>query len=250
MSETDPIREGKMRSPLPLSDDDYRVGSMAQDVNSVSLIEGLSYKKLFLTIVVAAPVAAVLAMISTDIYSAIAKKIGLRSETQIIVQPPVAAAKEDEHLKATIDGLVKANRNISAIVEKHTAALSRLASKEQASQAKDVAAVKTQKVETPPARETARQEPKDEKPTRPTGKGKLSASEARDRVEKLSGVDIGEPVQSFKPFETIKSKEKLQEIADALDDAISGAKAGGTLKKNAEKAKKIVNSRLASIEKK
>lgn len=250
MSDTDPIREGKMRSRLPLSDDDFRVGSMGQDVNSVSLIEGLSYKKLFLTIVVAAPVAAVLAMISTDIYSAIAQKIGLRSESQIIIQPPVAPVKEDEHLKATIDGLVKANRNISAIVEKHTAALGRLASKEQASQTKDAPAIKTPKAETPPAKETARQEPKAEKPLQQAGKGKLSASEARDKVEKLSGVDIGEPVQSFKPFETIKSKEKLQEIADALDDAVLGAKPGGTLKKNAEKAKKIVSARLAALEKK
>lgn len=250
MSETDPIREGKTRARLPLSEDDLRIGGGGQDVNTVSLIEGLSYQKLFLTIVVAAPVAAVLAMMATDVYSAIAKKIGLRSETQFVLQSPKDAGKEDENLKATLDGLAKANKNISAIVEKHTAALSRLASKEQASQNKDTAGSKVSKAEPPQVKETAKPEAKDAKPAHPAGKVKLSVKEARERVEELSDVDLSEQGASMKPFESMKSKEKLQEIADALDSVIAGSKSGGTLKKNAEKAKKAVNGRLASLDKK
>lgn len=243
MSETDPIREGKTRSRLPLNEDDLRTGGVGQDVSSVSLIEGLSYKKLFLTIVVAAPVAAVLAMMATDIYSAIAKKIGLRPESQFILQAPKDAGKEDERLKSSLDAIAKANKDTAVAIEKQTAALNRLASK-------DAAAIKSQKTESAQVKEPARQEPKSEKPAPHASKGKLSVRDARERVEELSGVDLSEQVASFKPFESIKSKEKLQEIADALDSIIAGAKSGGTLKKNAEKAKKIVNDRLASLDKK
>ncbi|MBF0292877.1 MAG: hypothetical protein HQK86_12055 [Nitrospinae bacterium] len=251
MSDQDPIREGKTRSRLPLNDDDLRVGGMGQDVNSVSLIEGLSYQKLFLTIVLAAPFAAVLAMIATDIYSNIAKRIGLRSEPQIVAQPPVAAAKEDEALKTAIDGLVKANKNIAATVEKHTAALARLAAKEQAPQTKEAPAPKAQKAETtPPAKEAAKQETKSEKPVAQAEKGKPSPADARKKVEELSGVDIGKPVKSFKPFESMKSRQMLKETSDALDAIIANSKPDDTLRKNAEKAKQIVNGKLASLDKK
>lgn len=243
MSETDPIREGKTRSRLPLNEDDLSIGGGGQDVSSVSLIEGLSYKKLFMTIVAAAPVAAVLAMMATDIYSALAQKTGLRSESQIGLQSPKEASKEDERLKSALDAIAKANKDIAVAMEKQTAALNRLASK-------DVAAIKSQKTETPQAKEIVKQEPKNEQPAQHAVKVKLSPSEARKKVEELSGVNLNEPVASFKPFETIKSKEKLQEIADALDSVIAGAKSGGTLKKNAEKAKKIVNGRLAGLDKK
>jgi hypothetical protein len=251
MSETDPIRAGKTRSRLPLNEDDLQAGAVGPDVNTVSLIEGLSYQKLFLTIILAAPVAAVLAMMATDVYSALARKIGLRAETQFIAPPPPRdAVKDDDRLKSALDGLAKANRDISAVMEKQTAALSRIASREQAPQHKDVAVAKSQKAETEPVKETAKPEPKTEKPAHRAEKDKLSVSEARDRVEELSGVDIGEPVKSFKQFESMKSRETLRETGDALDVIIAGAKSGGTLKKNAEKAKKIVNGRLASLDKK
>jgi hypothetical protein len=240
MSETDPTRDGRTRSRLPLSEDDLRPGGGGQEVNTVSLIEGLSYKKLFLTIVVAAPVAAVFAMMSTDIYSAIARKIGLRSEAQFIVQAPKDAGKEDERLKPSLDSIAKANKELAVALERQTAALNRFASK-------DSATVKSPKAEPAQAKETAKPEPKNEKPAH---KAKLSVKEARERVEELSDVDLSEQGSSVKPFETMKSKEKLQEIADALDTIIAGAKSGGTLKKNAERAKKAVNSRLASLEKK
>lgn len=251
MSDQDPIREGKPRSRLPLSDDDLRVGAMGQDVNSVSLIEGLSYQKLFITIVLAAPVAAVLAMVATDIYSVFAKKIGLRSETQVVIQPPpVAAGKEIEALKVSIDGLVKADKNISATMEKHTAALARIGSKEQAPQTKDATTAKAQKTETPPLKEPAKQEPKSEKPGQKAEKEKLSLSDARKKVEDLSGVDIGKPVKSFKPFESMKSKETLQQTAAALDAVIASSKPGDAIRKNAEKAKQIVTGKLANLDKK
>lgn len=251
MSDQDPIREGKTRSRLPLNDDDLRVGGMGQDVNSVSLIEGLSYQKLFLTIVLAAPFAAVLAMIATDIYSGIAKRIGLRSEPQIVAQPPIAAGKEDEALKSAIDGLVKANKNISATVEKHTAALARLAAKEQAPQTKDAPPpAKAQKADAPPLKEAVKQEPKSEKPVAQAEKDKPSTAEARKKVEELSGVDIGKPVKSFKPFESMKSRQMLRETSEALDAIIASSKPDETLRKNAEKAKKIVSGKLANLDKK
>lgn len=250
MSDQDPIREAKPRSRLPLSDDDFRAGPMGQDVNSVSLIEGLSYQKLFLTIVLAAPVAAVLAMIATDIYSALAEKTGLRSGAQAVIAPPVPAGKEDEALKAAIDGLAKANKNISATVEKHTAALARLSAKEQAPQTKDVATAKPQKAETPPVKEAGKQEPKTEKTGQKAEKEKLSVNEARKKVETLSGVDIGKPVKSFKPFESMKSKQTLKETSEALDAIIANSKPDDTLRKNAEKAKQIVTGKLASLDKK
>jgi hypothetical protein len=243
MSETDPIREGKTRHRLPLNEDDLRTGAVGQDVNSVSLIEGLSYQKLFLTIVVAAPVAAVLAMIATDIYSTIAKKIGLRSETQFVLQSPKDAGKEDERLKSSLDAIAKSNKEIAVAMERQTAALNRFTSK-------DAAGSKSPKAEPAQVKETAKPEAKDAKPAHPAGKVKLSMKEARERVEELSDVDLNEQGASMKPLESMKSKEKLQEIADALDSVIAGAKSGGTLKKNAEKAKKVVNGRLASLDKK
>jgi len=243
MSETDPIRDGRTRSRLPLSEDDLRTGGGGHDVSSVSLIEGLSYKKLFLTIVLAAPVAAVFAMMATDIYSAIARKIGLRSEAQFIAQASKETGKEDDRLKSSFDSIARANKEIAVAMERQTAALNRFASK-------DAAVSKAPKTEPAQAKETARPEPKTEKPAPPTKKGKLSVKEARERVEELSDVDLTEHGASFKPLETMKSKEKLQEIADDLDFIIAGAKSGGTLKKNAEKAKKIVNGRLASLDKK
>ncbi len=245
MSDIDPIRETRTRSRLPLNEDDLKGGGVGQDVSSVSLIEGLSYQKLFLTIVLAAPVAAVFAMMATDLYSAFARKIGLRSETQVIIQPPLAPGKEDERLKAALDGLVKTNKDIAVALEKQTSVLARSVPKEQPSQAKEPAAPKNPKAEPSQTAET-----KKEKATQQAEKGKLSVSDARKKVEELSGVDIGEPVKSFKPFESIKSKETLRDITAALDTLISGSKSGDTIRKNAEKAKKIVNGRLASLDKK
>lgn len=245
MSDIDPIRETRTRSRLPLNEDDLKGGGVGQDVSSVSLIEGLSYQKLFLTIVLAAPVAAVFAMMATDLYSAFARKIGLRSEPQVIIQPPLAPGKEDERLKAALDGLVKTNKDIVVALEKQTSVLARSVPKEQPPQAKEPAAPKNPKAEPSQTVET-----KKEKATQQTEKSKLSISDARKKVEELSGVDIGEPVKSFKPFESIKSKETLRDIATALDTLISGSKPGDTIRKNAEKAKKIVNGRLASLDKK
>lgn len=245
MSDIDPIRETRTRSRLPLNEDDLKGGGVGQDVSSVSLIEGLSYQKLFLTIVLAAPVAAVLAMMATDVYSALARKIGLRSEPQVIIQPPLATGKEDERLKAALDGLVKTNKDIVVALEKQTSVLARSVPKEQPSQAKEPAAPKNPKAEPSQTAET-----KKEKATQQAEKSKLSVSDARKKVQELSGVDIGEPVKSFKPFESIKSKETLRDIATALDTLISGSKPGDTIRKNAEKAKKIVNGRLASLDKK
>jgi hypothetical protein len=243
MSDTDPIRDGRTRSRLPLSEDDLRPGAGGHDVSSVSLIEGLSYKKLFLTIVIAAPVATVFAMMATDMYSAIARKIGLRSEAQFIAQAPKDTGKEDERLKSSLDAIAKANKEIAVAMDRQTAALNRFASKEAAT-------AKSLKAEPAHVKETAKPEPKTEKPAPPTKKVKLSVKEAMERVEELSDVDLTEQGASMKPFESIKSKEKLQEIAEALDSVIAGAKSGGTLKKNAEKAKKAINGRLASLEKK
>lgn len=246
MSETDPIRETRTRSRLPLNEDDLKGYGAGQDVNSVSLIEGLSYQKLFLTIVLAAPVAAVFAMMATDLYSALARKIGLRAETQLVLkQPPETAGKEDERLRATLDELTRANKDIASALERQTLALARSAQKERPAQPKEPAAQKNPTQE--PSQTT---EAKKEKAPQQAEKGKLSVADARKKVKELSGVDIGEPVKSFKPFESIKSKETLRDIAIALDAVISGSKSGDTIRKNAEKAKKTVTARLASLDKK
>lgn len=238
MSEKDPIGERKPRSRLTLNEEDLNAGT---DVNSVSLIEGLSYQKLFTTIVLAAPVAAVLAMFAVDVYSVVARKIGLRPENQIVIQQSKEAASEAELLRTAVQAVALSNREITAALEKQTAVLAKLSIREPA-QPKEAAPVKVQKTE-PAAKET-----KKEKPAQ-TDNEKPSVNDAKKKVQNLSGVDVGKAVKS-KAFDSIKSKETLKEIESALDVIIAGSKSGDTIKKNAEKAKKLVAARLAALEKK
>ncbi|VAX17522.1 hypothetical protein MNBD_NITROSPINAE02-391 [hydrothermal vent metagenome] len=229
-------RSGKGGGLLPLHDDDIpdAFGAKKQQPaeSKPQQRRGVSYLLLFVTIVVAAPVAALLVLAVIDLYEPLSVKLGLKNEPAMVA--PVASAinsDEDERLAMWVELTKKNNKALVNSINKQTKAILKLAKKKPA------------RIKVPPAKVEVIVV---KVPTRES----FSLEYEKKKLLDLAGVDLDDPVVESS-FDTVVSKQVLKEIIRSLDSIIKASRNNSAIssfqKSNALKAKKYAKKRLSKI---
>lgn len=254
----------RTRAHLPLNEEDLALAmgeEMGHEERARHAALPFSFGKLFLSIVLAAPVAAVLVLAAMDLYPMISESIGLRQPEEKAPAESVVERKEkpsdsktDEKLAKLMDSLAKFNKNLVTALNKQTDAVLKLANKKP-----DVIKVEAPelKLKTPEIKVNVPERPAPvvEQPRIVVVKvptmEKFDLAYEKRKVLELAGVDLDDPVTGPEPFENIKSREALKEVIRALDAIIAASRdheeVSDFLKNNALEAKKHVQERLRKV---
>lgn len=231
-------RAGKGGGPLPLHEDDMADAFGHERPRSAEEgghhghgpRHGISFMHLFLTIVVAAPIAAFLVLVVIDLYDPLSKSLGLREEpVSIIPAGAVANTQEEERLAMWIKVIEKNNKALVGSINKQTKAVLKLANKKPA------------KIKVPPAEVIVVKVPTKER---------FSLKYEKRKLLDLADLDLDDPVIETS-FDSVVSKQVLNEIIRSLNSIIKASKnnsgISSFLKSNALKAKKYAKKRLSKI---
>ncbi len=229
-------KAGKAGGLLPLHDDDMPEAFGGAKPRSTEGKpqpgRGVSYLLLFLTIVLAAPIAALLVLVVTDLYGPLSEKLGLNNEPAIVVPAgAVANTQEEERLALWIKTIEKNNKALVYSINKQTKAILQLAKK------------KPGKIKIPPAKVKVIV-------VKVPTKESFSLKYEKKKLLDLAGLDLDDPVVETS-FDTVSSKEVLKEIIRSLDSVIKASRNNSVIssfqKNNALKAKKYAKKRLSKM---
>ena len=240
------------RGHLPFNEEDLAL-AMGGEHDSYEEREvgacAVSYVKIFFTLVFAAPVAAFLAMAAMDIYPAVTEIVGIRAPEPLVikaVEPVKSESASGEKLGKLIQSVEKSNKALVNAVNKQAAAVLKLANKKPG----------VIKVEAPNIKLEAPKNSKTQAVASPQivvvkvpSQERFNLSYEKEKILKLSGVDLDDPVTDSNPFAKVKSRDALKEIVRSLDAIIAASRyhdeVGDFLKGNALKAKRFAAESLA-----
>lgn len=229
---------GKRGGPLPLSEDDMATafgGARPVDEQEhFAPVFAISYIKMFFTIILAAPFAALLVVIVLEGYDTVATVTGLR-QAPVIEEPEETADKsqmknfeENERFAKLVKAFERNNNKIVRAINKQTAATLKLANKKP-----DTIKVMPQKIVVVKV---------------PTSE-QFNLAYEKGKVLELAGIDLDDPVSGPAQFANVRSKAALREVIRSLDAIIKASKydkkISSFLKGNALKAKKYAKQRLS-----
>ncbi|MBI4829708.1 MAG: hypothetical protein HY804_13040 [Nitrospinae bacterium] len=230
----EPNARAPRKGPLPLNEDDLALafGAAAEAIREPAPppAPGFSFIKLFIVIVLAAPLATVLALAAADGYERYAKPLGFRASPAPAPEAPArdALAPLVAQFKALQDSL-------AAALNKQTEAIAALAGRAAESASPPAAAPAETKiiVVKVPSRET------------------FDLDYEKQKIRELAGIDMDDPITNSAPFDKLASRDAVKELIRSFDAIIAAARdhdeVSAFLKSNALEGKKHATSRLRKL---
>ncbi len=246
---------------FPLNEEDIAQAFGDVDTEPEEPVEkehSTGFFRLFITIVLAAPVAAFLTLIVMDIYPPIAETIGLRSATiTALPEDSVTKPGKADSFTALLKAMQKSNKSLAAAMNRQADAIKKLAAKKPGTVKVTIPPIKIPEIKIPPIKFPA--QPKAQVSitqqkivvVRVPSREKFDLAYEKQKILELSGVDLDDPVTGSQIFSKIKSWDALKEVIRSLDDIIAAARdhdeVTDFLKANALKAKKYATKRLSVL---
>jgi hypothetical protein len=247
------IQSGRGKMTLPISDEDLAMaygGESDHDHYPAPTTSTISYKKLFLTVVLAAPIATLLCMFVIEIWPMMATGMGLRDT---VVTDMVTSATTETKPSANFEKVMnKISSSIDLSNQRLTAALDR--------QSRAIVKIANKKPEVIKVNEGAGQKAPEIKVAVPKtnvivvkvpSREKFDLAYEKQKVIELSGVDLDDPITSSKLFDRIKSRDVVKELIRSFNAIIAAARdhdeVSDFMKKNALTAKKHAARRLKKL---
>ncbi len=258
----------RVRVNLPLDDDDRAIiygrretdnddGEKTDESRRPAVNGSISYLKLFLAIVLAAPFATLLALTVMELYPG-----GAGDQETVVTEPvklpdkePAVVAKQprpnnDQNVKivAMLDSINKTNRSLVTALQKQTEAILKIAEKKpEAATGEETGPAPVQEIKVdipkmPPPKVIVVKVP---------SRDRFDLSYEKQKVLQLSGVDLDDPVTGAGQFGKIQSRDALKETIRSLDAIIAASRdhqeVSDFIKTNALAAKKFASQRLKSL---
>lgn len=213
---------------------------------------GFSFGKLFVTIVVAAPIAAILSLTAIDAY-----KSFMKESTEVSDETAESLKKvptDQDKVAKIVSAINKSNGKVASAIKKQTEAIN----KQTASLRKQTDAIKKLANRKPDIINVEAKSGAAPVPVAPKVivvkvpvSEKFDLAYEKQKVLDLVAVDLDDPVMSIKVFANVTSKEALREAINSFNAIIKASKTrkGITpfLKKNALSAKKFAGQRLKQL---
>ena len=248
----------KPKMGLPLHEDDMAIAmghepaEIEEELAEESIVL-ISYTKLFITLALAAPVAAFLVMIAIDLYPGFALMAGLRKSKPkpppiVKVQAKPKASTTDDKITSLLAAVEKSNNNLAFALQKNYKVMAKIASKKAEvikieSQSKSPKiTVQSPKITIPPPKVIVVKVPSREK---------FDLAYEKQKILDLAGVDLDDPITGPKDFNNIISRDTLKELIRSFDTIIGAsrthAEVSEFVKKNALAGKGFASRRLRKL---